>query len=191
MQNRRAYRRAVARPGKTSTKPPVLSKSEPRPYPSSTLKRSAKVHEKIRKAKTGIVFLKASHNTVELLHESYCSMMYTYLLCKDAYSAAEVRNAKRQYHRVRRLFSHWEDVFGTSRVAQRFWVVISTALRLAKRAVKQPGPPLRGSRPIKRPDQDTPQVSQPNSFGIGNKVMTSALRQAPPDPMRIMFSGLW
>jgi hypothetical protein len=111
-------------------------------FPGKALKRSSRARPELSKG-GGIKFQKFRFNDILLLHESHMCLLYTYQLCRDAYNIAEVTNAKRWYHRVRRFFFHWKDIYGNSTVVRRWLKVISLVMRFAYNAVKQPGRSLR------------------------------------------------
>jgi len=129
--------------------PSAHTKYEPRAFGAAAFKRSAVPQKHMGPSeKSGIKFQSLCYNSIILLHESQVMPLYVYQLSRDAYTSSEVKNAKRFYHRARRYFSHWEDIFGTSSVVRRWMRVISITLRLAERAAARPGCSLRERRGI-------------------------------------------
>jgi len=123
-------------------KPVPYTKCEVQGFRGEILKRSSRARPRVSE-RGGIKFQTQRFNDMILLHESFMLLLHAYQLCRDAYSIIEIRNAKHQYHRVRRYFSHWDDIYGDSTVVRRWLRVISIVMRSAQNAVKQPGCSLR------------------------------------------------
>jgi hypothetical protein len=118
---------------------------EPQPLGRNFLDLRAKNYMPPSYGKTGIPFYKTAYNNIRVLNETYLCFVYTYQLCRNAYTYTDVKNAERYYHRVRRTLLLWGDVLHFSRTVQQFWKVISITFRMAKSAAKQQGLPLCGN----------------------------------------------
>lgn len=151
--------------GEGHIKPLSCVKHEIIAFTPKTLMRSAEYHRHLPAERFGIMFQKRSYNNVVLLHESAMLLVHAYQLCRYSYTKTDVNTAKRYLHRVRRYFSHWEDIYGNSRLALQFLNVISVVLRLAENATKLPGCSLR-ERQTYGLDRVPLEGTMPSSFGI-------------------------
>jgi hypothetical protein len=159
---------------KRGKKPVARSMIEPQALPPSITDRRTGRFKSMPHCGTGIMFrLPLKLNDAKLLNETGLALLYTYQQCRDAYSWPEIRNAKRCYHRVRRAFLQWGQLFVHSKVVKYYWRVISVTLRIAQSVAKQPGRPHCGN------DRASSLNCQSSSFGLKKKGQLSSLRKIP------------